>query len=154
MTRTTLAILTVLLFAAVCAFALEGRQSMGVIAGALCGTSVAALGATWQRHTFRYRPKRAFQAVVETFLFKLVFVMLGVLSFRYIDAAAARVEWKTFLVTFVIAAVVIQTVGVFECVRILSSSDKGDKGPSAPSTAKAGPLDAGSMGPVEAGSLE
>lgn len=129
MTRTTLVTLAVILIAAALAFQLEGRLGMGVVAGTLCGTSVSMLGAAWQRHSFRHRQKQAFQSVVETFLFKLAFVLIGALSFRYVDAAAARVDWKAFLLTFVAVAVVVQTVAVFESVRLLSPSPEGDPGP-------------------------
>lgn len=121
MTRTTIVTVVVLLGAALLAFQLEGREAMGVVAGVLCGTSVSMLGASWQRHTFRTRPQRGLQAVVEVFLFKLVFVLMGALSFRYIEAAAARVEHRFFLVTFVVTALVIQTVAVFESVQLLKS---------------------------------
>jgi NhaP-type Na+/H+ or K+/H+ antiporter len=121
MTRTTLATLALLLGAAVLALRLEGRDAMGVVAGALCGSSVSMLGASWQRHTFRTRPQRAFQAVVEVFLFKLAFVLIGTLSFRYVEAAAARIDHRFFLVSFVVTALVIQMVAVFENVRLLKN---------------------------------
>jgi O-antigen/teichoic acid export membrane protein len=132
MTRTTLVTLAVILITAILAFQLGGREGMGVAAGALCGTSVSMLGASWQRHSFRHRPNHAFQSVVEVFLFKLLFVLIGALSFRYIEAAALRADWKAFLLTFVAVAVVVQTVAVFESVRILSNS----------TDAKAGSLEA------------
>lgn len=119
MTRTTIGTLAVLLVGAVVAFRLGGTVGMGVVAGVLCGCSVSALGGAWQRHVFRTRPKKAFNAVLETFLFKLVFVTIGALSFRYIDAAAARVDWKSFLVTFAIAVLVVHTLTVLDNVRLL-----------------------------------
>jgi hypothetical protein len=121
MTRTTIVTLVVLVSAAVFAFQLEARNAMGVVAGVLCGSSVSMLGASWQRHAFRTRPERGMQAVVEVFLFKLAFVLIGALSFRYIEVAAARVDHRYFLVTFVVTAVIVQTVAVFENVRFLKS---------------------------------
>ncbi len=128
MIRTTLATLAVLIGGGILASQMGGREGMGIAAGLLCGTSVSALGSTWQRHNFTHRPKRAFQSVIETFLFKMVFVMLGALSFRYIEAAAARADWRSFLLAFVAAAFIIQTVSVSENVALLrgSSSDKSD----------------------------
>jgi len=119
MTRTTLATLAALLIAAALAFQLGGREGAGVVAGVLCGAAVANLGALWQRHAFRHHAERAFRSVVEVFLFKLAFVLLGALAFRYVEAAAARVDWKAFLVTFAAAALLVQTVAVFESVRLL-----------------------------------
>jgi len=124
MTRTTIANLAVIVIGAFLAFQLGGREGMGVVAGVLCGTSVSMLGAAWQRHSFRYRTKQAFQSVVEVFMFKLAFVLLGALSFRFIEAASARADWKTFLVTFAAVALVVQTAAVFESVRLLSPSSK------------------------------
>jgi hypothetical protein len=119
MARTTIACLAVLCIAGVVSAQLGGRESGGVIAGVLCGSSVSMLGASWVRHNFAHRPKRAFNAVIETFLFKMAFVMLGALSFRYIEAAAARADWKVFLLAFVATAFIIQTVSVIESVRLL-----------------------------------
>ena len=124
MTRTTIATLAVIVIGAFLAFQLGGREGMGVVAGVLCGTSVSMLGAAWQRHSFRYRTKQAFQSVVEVFMFKLAFVLLGALSFRFIEAASARADWKTFLVTFAAVALVVQTAAVFESVRLLSPSSE------------------------------
>ncbi len=119
MARTTIACLAVLCIAGLTSTQLGSRESGGMWAGVLCGSSVTMLGASWVRHTFMHRPKRAFNAVIETFLFKMVFVMLGALSLRYIEAAAARADWKVFLVAFVVSAFIIQTVSVFESVRLL-----------------------------------
>ena len=93
MTRTTLGTLAVLLVGIFVAIRLDGTVGMGVIAGVLCGTSVAALGAAWQRLVFRTRPKQAMNAVVVTFLFKLAFVTIGAVSFRYVEAAAASMNY-------------------------------------------------------------
>ncbi len=137
MTRTTIATLAVILIGAVLAFQLGGREGMGVVAGVLCGTSVSMLGAGWSRHNFRTRPQRAFQAVVEVFLFKLAFLLLGALSFRYIEAAAARVDHRFFLVTFAVTALVIQTVAVLDSVRLLKNPPAGSGStPGGPSLAQ------------------
>jgi len=119
MTRTTLGILATLLVGVFVATRLGGVEGMGVVAGVLCGTSVAALGAGWQRHVIRTRPKQAMTAMVQTFLFKLAFVTIGAVSFRYIDAAAARVDWKSFLVAFVVSVFLVQTLAVLDNVRFL-----------------------------------
>lgn len=122
MTRTTLATLATLVVAAIVAVQVGGRVGMGITVGVLCGSSVSMLGAAWQRHTFRTRPERGLQAVVEIFLFKLVFVLIGALSFRYLEAASARADWRAFLVAFVATAAIVQTVSVFENVRLLKNS--------------------------------
>ena len=122
MIRTTLATIAVLIVGGIAATQMGGREGMGVVAGLLCGTSVSALGSMWQRHNFTHRPKRAFNSVIETFLFKMAFVMLGALSFRYIEAAASRADWRAFLLSFVATAFVIQTVSVIENVALLRAS--------------------------------
>jgi len=122
MTRTTLATFATLLVAAILAVQIGGRVGMGITMGVLCGSSVSLLGAAWQRHTLRTRPQRGMQAVVEIFLFKLVFVLIGALSFRFLEAAASRADWRAFLVTFVATAAIVQTVSVFENVRLLKNS--------------------------------
>jgi hypothetical protein len=120
MTRTTLGTLAVLVAAAFAAVSAGGVVGMGIIAGVLCGTSVAALGAAWQRHVFRTRPKQAMASVVQTFLFKLAFVTIGAVSFRYVEAAAVRVDWKSFLVAFVVSVFIVQTLAVLDNVRLLT----------------------------------
>ncbi len=119
MTRTTLGTLAVLLVGIFVAVQMGGTEGWGVIAGVLCGASVAALGAAWQRFVFRHRPKQAMAAVVQIFLFKLAFVTIGAVTFRYVEAAAARVDWKSFLVAFVSSVFIVQTLAVLDNVRFL-----------------------------------
>ncbi len=140
MTRSTLLTLAVLIAAAVVASQLGGRVGMGVVAGALCGCGVSLLGAAWMRHVFKTRPKLAMNAFVETFLFKLAFVAIGVVSFRYIPAAYARVDWQSFLVAFAVCVLFVHTLAVSENVKLLgpsggaSGSDElEDRGPVSPS---------------------
>jgi len=137
MIRTNLTTLAVLLGGAFIAVQLDARQGAGVAAGVILGSSVSALGSLWQRHNFVHRPRRAFASVLETFLFKMVFVLFGALSFRYIEAAASRADWRSFLLAFVAAAFVLQTVSVFENVALLRGTPNhyagGAPGPQAPS---------------------
>lgn len=135
MARTTIACLAVLCIAGLVSTQLGGRESGGMFAGVLCGASVSMLGASWVRHNFAHRPKRAFHAVIETFLFKLVFVLLGALSFRYIEAAAGQADWRAFLLAFVVTAFLIQTVSVSESVRLLRKPTDPSETPSEPALA-------------------
>jgi hypothetical protein len=131
MTKSTIVCLALLCIAGVTAAQLSFRNAGGLMSGVVLGSAVSMLGAGWVRHSFMHRPKRAINAVLETFLFKMAFVMLGALSFRYIEAAAQRADWKVFLLAFVATAFIIQTVSIFENVRLLRGSSKGPETTSA-----------------------
>ena len=119
MTRSTLLTLLLLLAAAVFAARVGGREGLGVVAGVLCGAGVSLLGGAWMRHVFRTRPGRAMQAFLETFLFKLAFVALGAASFRFVPAAAERVDWRSFLISFAVSVLFVHTLSVSENVKLL-----------------------------------
>jgi hypothetical protein len=130
-TRTNLLALAVLCAAAAVATRLGGREGMGVVAGALSGAGVSLLGGAWMRHTIRTRPHKTMAAFVESFLFKLVFVALGVVSFRYISAAHARVDWQSFLVAFAACVFIVHTLAVAENVKLLQLTKTTPEGPDA-----------------------
>ncbi len=108
---TSLVILAGTALSAVVAWQIGGPQGAGVLAGFLCGVTVSGLCLARQRHLLRHRPAQVLRGVAEGFALKLGFVLLGALTFRYVDAAAARVDWRSFLVAFAAAVVVVAAVG-------------------------------------------
>ncbi|MFT7487163.1 MAG: hypothetical protein ACI9F9_003022 [Candidatus Paceibacteria bacterium] len=132
MIRTTLATIAALCIAGILAANYGGLVQAGIIAGGLLGTSIAGLGACWQRHNFLYRQKRAFSSVIETFLVKLGLVAIAVLVIRFVPAVGSQLDIGPFLLTFVGTAYLVQTVAVFENVRLLKKSPK-NLGASSPS---------------------
>lgn len=119
MTRTHLVIIVALAVAGPVAWQLGGTLGFGVLAGFLCGASVAGLGVAWQQHVVRTRPEKVYSAHVLAFLFKLGAVLCGALVFRFVEQAAARVDWRSFLVTFAAAVLVVMVAGAFDTARVL-----------------------------------
>lgn len=122
MTRTHLVMLATLAVAGLIAWQLGGTLGMGVLAGFLCGASVAGLGVSWQQHVVRTRPEKVYSTHVLAFVFKLAVVLCGALVFRFVDQAAAHVDWRSFLVTFAGAVFVVMVVGAFDTARVLRES--------------------------------
>ncbi|MAF65830.1 MAG: hypothetical protein CMJ84_09255 [Planctomycetes bacterium] len=118
-------ILAALAVSGLVAWGLGGTLGLGVLAGFLCGASVAGLGVAWQQHVARTRPERVFGAHVMAFLFKLVAVLCGALVFRFVDQAAARVDWRSFLVAFAVVVFVVMVVGALDTTRALRESALG-----------------------------
>jgi hypothetical protein len=99
--HTTIAILVGGALAALVGWQLGGPQGVGVLAGFLCGASVSGLCAARQRQVLRQRPELLMRVMAESFLFKLAMLLMGALAFRFVEAAAARVDWRSFLLSYV-----------------------------------------------------
>jgi hypothetical protein len=119
MNRTVLVTLAALALSCAAAWRLGGTLGTGVLAGFLCGASVAGLGAAWQMHVIRTRPERVLWATAQSFLFKLFAVLAFALVFRFVDGASERVDWRSFLVTFAAAVFVVMILGAFDNARAL-----------------------------------
>ena len=120
MNRTLLLLLALVAASAVAAWNVGGAMGAGILAGALCGGSLAALGASWQQLMIRTRPKRAMAATVEVFLVKLACLLGSGLIFRFVPQAAARADWRSYLVAFAVCAFAVMIVGTFENARALT----------------------------------
>jgi uncharacterized membrane protein len=119
MIRLTLASLTVFAVAAILAWRLGGALGGGVLAGYLLGAGFSGLGVLYQRHTLLTRPEATFQAFTVAFLAKLVVLVLGALTFRFVEVAAARADWRSFLIAFAVAVAVIVPLGSFDLLQAL-----------------------------------
>ena len=117
MTRLTLAVLATLVAAIWLTFALEGAIGAGVLAGYLLGAGLTGLSVLYQRHVLVHRPERALNASVLGFLVALFALLLGTLAFRFVEPAAARVDWRSFAITFASAAFLVLPLGAWEAVR-------------------------------------
>ena len=117
MIRLTLASILALAVAAVVAARLGGTAGSGVVAGASLGVAFTGLGALYQRHTWRTRPKHSLAAFGISFLSKLAVVVAGGLVFRHVEAAALRADWQTFLLAFTGCAVLLLPLGALDAQR-------------------------------------
>lgn len=128
MKLTTLGILSTLALAAPIAGSLGGRLAWGVVAGVMCGCAVAGLSAAWQRHLLLTRPERLMAAMAGSFLFKLAFVLLGALAFRYLPGASDRADWRSFLAAFAVSVLVVMLLATAETARRLRGAESGGEG--------------------------
>jgi len=105
--RLILAVLAALVAAFVVASRLGGAQGGGVLAGVTVGAGLSCLSFLYLRHVLLTRPERALHATVLGFLVKLAALLLGALAFRFVDAAGAHADWKSFVIAFAAAVVVV-----------------------------------------------
>ena len=119
MIRLSLASFLGLLAAALVAWRLGGREGAGIVSGYLLGAGFTGLGVLYQRHVILTSPERSMQAFTVSFLAKLVALLIGALSFRYIEAAAARADWRSFLLAFAAAVSVILPLGLIDVLQAL-----------------------------------
>ena len=119
MIRLSIASLAALAVAAVVAWRLGGTLGSGVLAGFLLGAGFSGLGMLYQRHVLLTRPERAFIALGISFLAKLLVLLIGGLAFRYVEAAAARADWRSFLVSFVTAVAILLPLGSLDLLASL-----------------------------------
>lgn len=119
MIRLSLASTVALVAAAVVAWRLGGAEGAGVLAGFLLGAGFSGLTVLYQRHTLLTAPERALKVFAVCFLAKLAVVLMGALAFRYVEAAAARADWRTFLIAFAAAVAVVLPFGLLDVLQVL-----------------------------------
>jgi hypothetical protein len=96
-----------------------GAEGTGVIGGYLVGAMLAALGVAWQNHLLRTNPAKVFAATISLFLLKLAVLLAAALAFKYVEAAAAQVDWRAFLVAFAAGVLLVIAFGSLDTLRIL-----------------------------------
>jgi hypothetical protein len=119
MTLTTAGTLLGLAIAGSLAWWLGGSVGTGLIAGFVAGASIAGLCVAWQRRVLATHPERMLQVAVAGFLAKLAAVLAGTLILRFVDSEATIADWRSFLLSFAAAAVLVTVPGALENVRKL-----------------------------------
>ncbi|MAE28479.1 MAG: hypothetical protein QF724_09640 [Planctomycetota bacterium] len=119
MSRTVPALFAALPVAALVAWRLGGALGTGVLAGFLLGCAVGGLAHAWQVHTMRHNPENAFGAFGLGFLAKVLGLGLGAAAFNAIEPLALRVDWRTYLLAFIGAVLVLMVAGTFDHLRFL-----------------------------------
>lgn len=117
--KTTLGLAVGVLLAAVIGWLVGGPSGLGVFLGFLLGAGLAGLAVAWQAHCLRYRPERIARAQMEGFAIKLGSVALFAMAFRYVDPLAASVSWRTFLLAFAAAAVLVLPLSTLDLSRLI-----------------------------------
>jgi hypothetical protein len=114
--------------AAVVAWQLGGTLGSGVLAGYLLGAGLSGLGSLYQRQVLLVRPADSLRAFALAFGAKLVAVLLGSLAFRFVEPCARRADWRSFLVAFAFAVVVVLPFGTLDATRALRKKSLGQGG--------------------------
>lgn len=117
MNRLLLVALAAFVAALVFASELGGALGAGVLAGYLLGAGLAGLSFLYTRHVLATQPARALQATVVGFLVKLAALLLGALSFRFIEAAGERADWRSFVVAYAAAVALVLPFGAWAAVQ-------------------------------------
>ncbi len=97
---------------------------MGVLIGFLGGSSMSMVGAAWLRHTLRFRPERVFAVQVGCTLSKMGVLFMGAFAFRYLQAASARVDWRSFLLSFILSVLLMMVLGTIDNARYLKDRQR------------------------------
>lgn len=124
MTRTLISLALLAPIAGVVAWQLGGAASargLGVLVGFGVGVLVSIWGIYFQRHTLQHRPEKASNAVVIDFAVKLVVVLAGAITLTSLPEAAARCDWRAFLLSFASVSLVVLSFGTADVVRVLSN---------------------------------
>lgn len=121
MMRLSIALLVGLAAALAVALGAGGAVGTGVLVGYGAGAGLAALGSLLQAHTLARRPGRLLSVLAVAFLAKLALLLLGALAFRFIPAAAERVDWRSFVVAFGAAVALVLPFGTMDAARALRS---------------------------------
>ena len=117
--KTTLGLAVGVLFAAVVGWFVGGPSGLGVFLGFLLGAGLAGLAVAWQAHCLQYRPERVTRAQMEGFAIKLGSVALFALAFRFVEPLAASVSWRSFLLAFAAAAVIVLPLSTLDLSRLI-----------------------------------
>ncbi len=119
MSRTSIVSLLGLGAAVLVASRFEGALSVGVVAGYLCGASIALTSGLWVAHSVQHRPDRAMRSLLEGFLVKLGVLVVATVCMRYIPAVGAVADYRSFLSAYAGAAVLILLMSTLENSRRL-----------------------------------
>ncbi len=119
MIRLSIACLVALAAAMAVAWKLGGTQGAGVLAGFALGAGFSGLTVLYQRHVLLTRPSKAFHAFFVCFFLKLAVLLTSALTFRFVEAAAQRADWKTFLIAFAAAVLVVVPLGLLDVLAKL-----------------------------------
>ena len=117
MIRLSLVTLAGLGVTCVVAWRLGGTVGTGCLLGFLLGAGMCGLGVLHQRHVLLTQPSKSMQALAVSFLAKLIVLVSGALVFRFVEAAAARADWRSFLITFAAAVAIVLPLGTFDAAR-------------------------------------
>ena len=121
MSRTNIAILIGLPFAALLAWTMGGAVGMGVIGGYLLGGSVFGFGHAWQHRVVAAHPERSMNTLVVLMMAKLLVLLFCWLLLRFVEGASSYVDTKGFLLAYVTAVMLVSFVGSFEAMTILKN---------------------------------
>ncbi len=117
MNRTSLAIFLGLPAACVVGWSMGGALGAGAVCGFCAGAVLGGISLAWLAHTVRTRPDGALGAFVAGFAAKLGVLLAAALVLRYVEPAAARVDYRSFLLAFTVAICLLLVVGLPDATR-------------------------------------
>ncbi len=121
MTLTATASLIGLAAAALLAWRLGGSVGAGVLAGFLGSCAVTGWGILRQRRVLSSAPERALRVMVESFLVKLVLVLVATLGLLFIPSVRAVLDAAAFLLAFAGGVLVVLVSGTIDNAKILKT---------------------------------
>ncbi|MDZ4774696.1 MAG: hypothetical protein SGI72_16350 [Planctomycetota bacterium] len=122
MSLSTITTLTLAALAAVLAWVLGGTLGTGVLAGFICGATVAGLVLCAQQQLARAKPAYVVHAVLAGFLAKASVMLVLTLVVRYVPAIEARCSPVSFLIAYAVTALAILAPATIDTLRLLGRS--------------------------------
>jgi hypothetical protein len=131
MNWTTITTLVGAACAAALAWALDGRESLGVVLGYLAGASTSGACIALQRGAARHRPGLVFHAVLGGFLLKAFAMLVLTLTLHYVPAFSAHADSKAFLFAYAATAMLILFPATIDTLRLLAPGSRRTEEPRA-----------------------
>lgn len=119
MSRLTIGTLLGVAVATAVAWQLGGALGGGVMGGFLMGASLGGFALAWQLHLMRTQPSKVQAAMVSTFLVKLGVLLSAALLLRYVEPLGRHADWRSFLVSFALAVLVVLGLGSLDAMKIV-----------------------------------
>ena len=113
----TLSILFGCVVAAAVFFATGGATGNGVLAGFLLGSALGMACLDALKRTARSRPEKAFHAYMASVGAKLVVMVGATLLLRFAPYLGDRADWRSFLIAYVGASLIVLLAGTPAAVR-------------------------------------
>jgi hypothetical protein len=108
---------------------LGGTLGSGVVLGFSLGAGLAGLSTLYTRHVARTRPAQTLQASLLGFLIKLGALLFGGLAFRFVEPAAARADYRSFLIAFAAAVALVLPLGTWSVFHVRKGSSAAPAAP-------------------------
>jgi hypothetical protein len=120
--KTALGLALLLPVAAFAGITVGGASGLGIFLGFALGATLAGISVAWQAHCLRYRPEHASRAQLAGFAIKLGAAAVFAAAFRFVEPLADTVSWRSFLLAFAAAAILVLPLALLDLSRLMAEA--------------------------------